>query len=260
MGRSFNGSSNYLGCGAGSPIPTQLTQMSISFWLKTSSTGTVEIVSRNYTVWEVQLTSNSIALYVNGSSVSPLGVNVVNNNVWRHVLLTYDSGANQTKGYLDGLLKATVAAGAMPSSANGMEIGRRLADSEYFAGDLAELAFWDRILTAPELANMAAGQLAFAYPTGLLGYWPLLGDDSPEPDASAGGNDATVNGATKSATHPPMFVAEVPFVPGADYELQNLNRANLLSLSDVVFVLQDPTGDPAPKHATLAQIKALFGL
>ena len=38
----------------------------------------------------------------------------------------------------------------------------------------------------------------------LIGYWPLWGVESPEPDM-AGGNDMTVNGPVESSEAPPVW-------------------------------------------------------
>ncbi|CAM6003248.1 unnamed protein product [Sphagnum balticum] len=76
--------------------------------------------------------------------------------------------------------------------------------SQPLSGKLAEWGLWDAALTTAEIASLAAGVLPpQVRPLSLVGYWPLYGLASPEPDLSGNANNGTLTGTTY-ATGPPV--------------------------------------------------------
>lgn len=75
------------------------------------------------------------------------------------------------------------------------------------AGRIAEIGIWDIALSDAEVALLAAGiSPTRIQAANLVGYWPLWGADSPEPDLSGDGANLTVTGATQ-ADHAPVMPA-----------------------------------------------------
>jgi len=207
MARNFvAASSQYLDAGNGAPLQTQFATMTLSVWYKTTTSGTyMQFFGRRHSVWELQFHGplNRPGLYINSQENTANAGVLPTNGTWHHVLVTYDDAANEIKIYLDGSQMGTTLTptASIPSSTNPLNIGRRSVDAtEYWNGDLAEVAIFNRVVSSVEINALAAGLSPSCF-AGLQAYWPILGDQSPEPDLSGNGNNATVFGATQS-THP----------------------------------------------------------
>jgi hypothetical protein len=151
-------------------------------------------------------------------------------NKWTHVGLVSSGNANTFQGiYLDGVLANSAATSDGPNVATaGGRIGSHRLATEFHAGIVAEFAVWNVVLSAGEISALAKGTLPNAIrPANSLGYWPLWGVASPEPDLSpswfAGRNNGTVTGAVQ-ANHSPtglyvpkprLAVVRAPAVVGA---------------------------------------------
>ena len=71
-------------------------------------------------------------------------------------------------------------------------------------GSIAELAVWNAALSAGERGALSGGARSNrVHPEALVGYWPLFGLQSPEPDLSGNGNSGTLNNPL-FATHAPV--------------------------------------------------------
>jgi hypothetical protein len=122
--------------------------------------------------------------------------------VWHHAAITRDASRTMI-AYIDGVQDFTHPDGTMGTglTALGMGVLRRSSNSNFFAGNLAEIANWSRVLSTTEISQLAGGLIA-----SLLvpdHYWPLLGVASPEPDI---GTASLVNGTltgTTSVVGPP---------------------------------------------------------
>lgn len=104
--------------------------------------GTIEFATRAGTVW----------------AVFPVTTGTVNNGAWRMVTVTYlnSTDANSAKIYIDGTLDKQATPTATISSAytNNTRIGRNsTADTAHFVGDLDDVFFFNRVLTATEITN-----------------------------------------------------------------------------------------------------------
>jgi hypothetical protein len=76
-----------------------------------------------------------------------------------------------------------------------------------FDGNLAEMAEWNVQLTGPEILSVyqSTTGVAAVEPTHLVGYWHLCGIASPEPDATANGNDAVLTVAPAAGNWSPGY-------------------------------------------------------
>lgn len=128
-------------------------------------------------------------------------------NTWHHGCAIF-AATNDHRIFLDGANKNTSATTVSPSSFTKTLIGaeaRSGAISHYFDGSIAEAAVWNVALSDDEVASLAKGfSPTLVRPDALVGYWPLFGNDSPEPDRWKSRFDMTVTGATK-ADHVRMF-------------------------------------------------------
>ncbi len=138
-------------------------------------------------------------------------------NQWNHIGGTIDSSFLQTV-FLNGVITGTpfntgiifptglvsTAIGAFNFGAGGV--------GNYTNGYLAHAAFWNVVLTAGEVLALSKGALPSAIrPTALVGYWPLDGLSSPEPDYTGLGSRAMVlqAGPPLAPSGPPVM----PFTP-----------------------------------------------
>jgi hypothetical protein len=109
--------------------------------------------------------------------------------------------------YLDGGSPATDTNGStFGLSQNTTEIGAFIT-SACFDGSLAEICCWNAALTAGEVAAFNAGARAHQIrPASIVGYWPLDGLSSPEPDLSGSAHNMTLTGSPAQANGPPISV------------------------------------------------------
>jgi hypothetical protein len=80
--------------------------------------------------------------------------------------------------------------------------------ANFFDGVIAEVAYWSAALTADEIASLSKGfSPGLVRPQSLVAYYPLIGNNSPEPDRSRTSSPLTVSGATKADGFPIFYPA-----------------------------------------------------
>lgn len=77
-----------------------------------------------------------------------------------------------------------------------LHIGSNAGLSSWISADIGEVAIWGVRLTDEMMVEGAEGVAADQFPAGLLGYWPLRGNSSPERDYSSAARHLTVVNAT----------------------------------------------------------------
>jgi concanavalin A-like lectin/glucanase superfamily protein len=124
-----------------------------------------------------------------GDNVSPTTFGVATStatpvlNQWTHLTGVYDAGAHQLRLYVNGELQGT-ASGVTVWRGNGpLRIGQAITGN-HVPGQISDVRVWNRVLSAGEVAPMAAT---------LVGRWRLDGDGT---DATTFGRDATPSGVT----------------------------------------------------------------
>lgn len=98
-----------------------------------------------------------------------------------------------------------------------LHVGSNAGVSSWASGDIGEVAIWGVRLTSEMVYEGAAGVAADQFPAGLLGYWPLRGNSSPEPDYSGHDRPLTVTNAT-AAPHIEIVPSIWPAAPKTAYE------------------------------------------
>jgi len=154
---------------------------SISFWLKSGTTQTGSIVSKNNSStvleWVVQYTSGPylrLGIYTTGGSTNYIRAYTsvtIPSNEWVHVAFTYDGSADATgiNAYVNGVASngtrdevGTYA--GMTNTAAPVWIGRSSTGGYLSAGEhIRQLSIFNRELTSTEVAELARGNdLGFA--------------------------------------------------------------------------------------------------
>ena len=187
----FNGSDEYIS--AGNPTELQFTSdFSISGWFKSSSATNQRIVSKDDNTnrsYLVQLQSSGkvrAQIYTGGGtaqvneSVSGFG-----DGDWHHFVFTFENGVG-TKLYIDnGTPTVDSVVSAIDNDPADFEIGRKGNSTNYFNGDIDEVAVWNKALDATDVAtiynatNDNPGKCANLWSGGLgtgLVYWNRMGD------------------------------------------------------------------------------------
>jgi len=129
---------------------------------------------------------------------------------WRHFALTYDT--TDIRSYIDGVLQNTIAS-LTTRTTNTAGSGTSIIIAGAFQGHVADVACFDRVLTAAELLQLAEGRDARIISGGnLWGFYPCLFDGAGR-DFSSRGNHATA--FTGGAGSPPTADLESPPTPWA---------------------------------------------
>jgi hypothetical protein len=204
----------------------------LSAWVKTGNSGNHDILS-----YGSNNNAEKFVFRVNNQNVSgggKLRVEVnggyqisdtdLSNNTWRHVVATWENdgspNVNDVKLYLDGSLQGTGGVSGNNLNTNTGQnfwIGGESFSTRWFAGQMDDVAVWNRALTAGEIAQLAGGTapsaIATVAPQAALDYNADL-DASPTngtwEDATniSGGHDWSINnnggGARYVATTDPI--------------------------------------------------------
>lgn len=140
--------------------------------------------------------------------------------VWQFLMCTYN-GTDGPRIYLAtpnavglnevGYATRNVGSGSEVNESSGnFAIGNSTAGDRTFDGRICHVAVFDVILTVGEGRTFMFGRL----PRAPLGYWPLWGVGSEEPDLSGNGNNGTVTGATVAGHAPIGVYAPAPLPTG----------------------------------------------
>lgn len=143
-------------------------------------------------------TSNNVATTSSGFSAT----------TWQHACATFGPTTGTDRAvYLNGGSKGTNTTNRTPSGLNGISLGVRTtsAQSNPLAGRLAHAAIWSAQLDDAEVVSLAQGICPLLVRPGSLEcYWPLFGNDSPEPEL-VGRFEGTITGTVTKADQPRMF-------------------------------------------------------
>ena len=123
-------------------------------------------------------------------------------NTWHHACATFSGDTDRT-AYIDGGSSANDTASATVTGADRMSIGaaRRSSPFGYFSGLIAECAVWNVVLTAAEVAILAAGYSPlFVRPQSLINYWDLIHHPTTPKDLIDG--TAITRSGADPAAHP----------------------------------------------------------
>jgi hypothetical protein len=194
---TFNGSSDYIQLNT----PFSYTNHTIAAWVYANDTANNKVIFDNRDV-----NDDGIGIYLDGSeqvyyllNTSDLGPFSVTADDWVFMTATYD-GTTQ-KFYIDGSLSGSQAASQTISVSSDSTIGaQNVPKSNYYSGNLANVAIWNRALSSDEINSVmwkSYEALSGAESNGLQAWYSL--DDITSPAASlanmeqlAADKDATI--------------------------------------------------------------------
>lgn len=140
----------------------------------------------------------------NGIAVTSVGYSL---GVWTHCAATFTSSTSR-KAYINGSGGTADTTSVTPSGIDRTMIGAIWSNSviaNATDGRLAEVGIWTVVLSDAEILALAKGaNPATIRPDKLIGYWPVWGQSSPEPDLSVGSHNMAVTGATLDTSHAPV--------------------------------------------------------
>lgn len=227
MAREFDAVGDYIILNK-SAAATDLSQISYSYtyWKDTFSGAYREILwsggswSTNYHTFIQHDLSNYMVFNANWtSSFGRWSIPNPTDNTWVNEVVTYDFGstANDPVWYRNGASQTITERNTPSGTADyGKDDGTITigayddGSAEHWDGKIAEVAIWNRILTAAEAAMLGKGFSPLFIRNGLVFYMPLMGNGSSEVDIIGGGS-GTVTGAIKAA-HPPMIYPRTSFM------------------------------------------------
>jgi len=202
----FDGSSDYIDLGT--DLDEQLDgDFTISAWVNSDSTGS-QFLLNSITTAGTKIAFGSrfsdLGFYIgidNGSTYWAYNNQVLSANQWYHISATWDDSANAWKMYLDGSEKQTLQTSSIAGFGSGsgyVILGKRNgSNDQWFNGNLANVAIWNRALSSDEINSVmwkGYQSLTDNEKSGLQAWYSL--DDisgTSVPDSSGNGNDGTAN-------------------------------------------------------------------
>lgn len=128
-------------------------------------------------------------------------------SVWSHVCGVFANATSRSM-FLNGGYKSTDTYSQTPTGLGYIGIGINYYSTSHVTpmnGRLAEVVFWNIDLADAEVAALATGiHPRKIQPSAIVGYWPLWGLSSPEPDISSGGRSITLTGTPAASNHAPI--------------------------------------------------------
>jgi hypothetical protein len=224
----LNGSTDIITVpGVGTGVDISTGPMSWSFWIYPTTVGAAEHTP--ICKWGTSAAQQQYLATIGSSSIGgagKLGICIgsfsallgvyfnftptITTNVWYHVFILVDPtgahfGSPAVGGWLTGGATSTVSTAFRERRTAGgvsMTIGAQANGSARYAGRVAEVGFWNVLLSDGERAALQAGvPPSRVRRTNLVAYYPLYGAASPEPDLSGGHNNGVLTG-TSSSDHP----------------------------------------------------------
>lgn len=176
-------------------ITNAIITISAWFWADTASGADRWIVSKWGSQYVLYISSGGNLSAGFGGAAFPTGPSV-STGAWHHALC-FQNGTG-SRVYLDGVAGGAAGAAAMGNHATSLAFG-----GNNFDGKIAEVAIWDvALVEASEIPALAKGiSPLLVRPQSLKGYWPIIGNVSPEPDLR-NGNNATLTGSPTAFPHP----------------------------------------------------------
>jgi len=190
----FNGTSDYIDLGTN--LDESLNgDFTISAWVNsdvTSSQFILNSITTAGTKIAFGSTFSSPGFYIgidNGSTYWAYNNQVLSANEWYHISATWDDSANAWKMYLDGSEKQALQTSNIAGFGSGsgyVVLGKRNgSNDQFFNGNLANVAIWNRALSSDEINSVmwkSYEGLEGAESNGLQAWYSL--DDITSPAAS----------------------------------------------------------------------------
>ncbi len=143
-------------------------------------------------------------------------------NAWNSIIYTWSTTAPSRNLVINGTSRASSSAAnatidmAQQTYCIGLHLYNN--DRQYSANArIAHVTFWNRVLSADEIAALNAGVLPTIISEGLTLYWPITGINSPEPEWIRN-TSVTVTGNPAKADEPPIVCPQLNIAGDTDIE------------------------------------------
>ena len=160
---SFNGSTDYVAMASSSEITSNLSQISISAWIKIKTSGVWQGIvgahGANGYHFQIQ-NDNHLQLYIYGPNASAVGSTDLSSYVgkWVHVVGTYDGST--IKVYVNGVLDGSTPATGAIANATDMRVGDTYDDTRFFLGAIDDVRIYNVALTSAQVAQLYGKQVS----------------------------------------------------------------------------------------------------
>jgi hypothetical protein len=191
-----------------------VAQRTVAFWFWADATGTGQVIFTSASSLASGQSADTVSTNAPAASgfrlfyqfrwtvVAGWQVNTdLSTGQWYHVAVTYDRGAttNDPTIYVNGISAAftetTAPSGTAKTGQVAYRFGEAAAGTADFDGRVSDFGWWDRLLSAAEVAALAKGYAPSFFCRGLRLDMPFTGRHSPEPERRQGAA-GTVTGAT----------------------------------------------------------------
>lgn len=221
MSRVFDGTNSHFLSVASATVSG--FPVSFSAWVKLASLGALRYVfdigtsgvssnSKQLTITAGDIPQCSITSISGGNAGSPASIQDAN---W-HLISGSMAAANSLAVYLDGANKGTGAGVINPSAPNIMRISGAPSGTTNVNGLIAYVGLWNIALSDADHAALALGTPDLVQPANLVEYWPLTGNQSPEPSYGTSPHSMILTGTSFSPDNP-IFAGTPYYLPSADY-------------------------------------------
>ncbi|MGE0289112.1 MAG: LamG-like jellyroll fold domain-containing protein [Bradyrhizobium sp.] len=217
MARTFNGSNQRLTLSK-AYLSSYSGAFTISAWVKPASlSGSAKAIvtsgiGPNYWHVDFENTADSVGFWVNNytgtdpktsSGIALTSTDITNG---AFVGFRYQGAGAEWSKWKNGtktLINAAITFGFPALSAASFEIAA-VNGAFFFEGAVAEVAIWNVALSDAQMAELGAGVApdCVGGTGGLLGYWPLRGNSSPERNYIIAADTLTLVNAPTQSTHP----------------------------------------------------------
>ena len=243
MARDFDGVDDIVTLGAGGVLNDMLP-FTFCAWMAPDTVGesaTGNIVAKHsgggsatsggwYLRTQNTVTVSFVRRYLSNNLIRNWSILTLTDGTYHHVGLTWNGSQSSTAAtamelYVNGVtalltLTQTGRGAFQTDSAWTLALGNPVPTNASFDGRLAHVHLFRRQLSGNEIralmfhpAMYAQGSVSAVNTVGLVGYWPLGGLGSPEPDLSGNQIPGVVTGAVYSAQEAPVndtFVVAAP--------------------------------------------------
>jgi len=150
----FDGAGDYVDCGSGASLG-DMPALAIEAWIKrtaAASGGQDHIITNWIQSYHFIFNGNRIQLSVwtdDGQSPALQGTTTISNNVWHHVVGTYDGSTMEV--YVNGVLENSASHTGDIRAVNFVRIGGHSWPTLYFNGLIDEVRIYNRALSSAEI-------------------------------------------------------------------------------------------------------------
>lgn len=212
MSRASLSTANYLQVAAAAlATPTPITYMC---WFNPTSTalGTATSIGDTNSAHYVAIGQDGTGrVFLETATSGPntsdaFSTGTMSTGTWNHIA-GVSSSVTSHIAYLNGTAGVTETTSVTPVALDRTIIGHLFLNNTRISGStgiVAHVAIWNIALSGAEITSLAAGRNPLTIqPNALVGYWPLAGNDSPEPDSVNITGPMVITGSpTKGASDP----------------------------------------------------------